>query len=68
MQREIGQEEARRKEEEENILRLESKLYLRRAELFDYKFGRPGNRRRNTTQDRRVRSCWIGKELLYQHV
>ena len=38
-QREIEQEEARRKEEDENILRLENKLCLRRAELFDYKFG-----------------------------
>ena len=37
--REEEQEEARREEDKENILRLESELCLRRAELFDYKFG-----------------------------
>ena len=38
-QREIKQEEARKREEEERRLRLEIELCLRRAELFDYKFG-----------------------------
>ena len=38
-QREIEQEEARKREEEERRLRLENELCLRRAELFDYKFG-----------------------------
>ena len=38
-QREIAQEEARRRREEEERLRLENELCLRRAELFDYKFG-----------------------------
>ena len=38
-QREIAQEEARRRREEEERLRLENELRLRRAELFDYKFG-----------------------------
>ena len=37
--REEEQEEARREEDKEKILRLESELCLRRAELFDYKFG-----------------------------
>ena len=38
-QREIAQEEARKRKEEEKRLRLENELCLRRAELFDYKFG-----------------------------
>ena len=38
-QREVEQEEARKREEEEKRLRLENELCLRRAELFDYKFG-----------------------------
>ena len=38
-QREIKQEEARKREEEERRLRLENELCLRRAALFDYKFG-----------------------------
>ena len=38
-QREIQQEEARKREEEERRLRLENELCLRRAALFDYKFG-----------------------------
>ena len=38
-QREIQQEEARKMEAEERRLRLEIELCLRRAELFDYKFG-----------------------------
>ena len=38
-QREIEEEEARKREEEERRLRLENELCLRRAELFDYKFG-----------------------------
>ena len=38
-QREIEQEEARKREEEERRLCLENELCLRRAELFDYKFG-----------------------------
>ena len=38
-QREIKQEEARKREEEERRLRLEIELCLRRAALFDYKFG-----------------------------
>ena len=38
-QREIDQEETRKRKEEEKRLRLESELCLRRAELFDYKFG-----------------------------
>ena len=37
--REQEQEEARREEDKEKILRLENELCLRRAELFDYKFG-----------------------------
>ena len=37
--REEEQEEARREEDKGKILRLESELCLRRAELFDYKFG-----------------------------
>ena len=38
-QQEIQQERAREIEEEERRLRLENELCLRRAELFDYKFG-----------------------------
>ena len=38
-QREVEQEEARKREEEEKRLRLENELCLRRAELFDYRFG-----------------------------
>ena len=38
-EREIAQEEARRREEEVKRLQLENELCLRRAELFDYKFG-----------------------------
>ena len=38
-QREIKQEEARKREEEERRLCLENELCLRRAALFDYKFG-----------------------------
>ena len=38
-QREIEQEEVRKREEEERRLRLENELCLRRAALFDYKFG-----------------------------
>ena len=37
--REIAQEEARKREEEVKRLQLENELCLRRAELFDYKFG-----------------------------
>ena len=37
--REIAEEEARRREEEVKRLQLEKELCLRRAELFDYKFG-----------------------------
>ena len=38
-EREIAQEDARRREEEVKRLQLENALCLRRAELFDYKFG-----------------------------
>ena len=38
-EREVAQEEARRREEEVKRLQLENELCLRRAELFDYKFG-----------------------------
>ena len=38
-EREIAQEEARKREEEVKRLQLENELCLRRAELFDYKFG-----------------------------
>ena len=38
-EREIAEEEARKRAEEEKRLQLEHELCLRRAELFDYKFG-----------------------------